>query len=376
MDKDANAARLLIVDDEVAHMRALCDTLTAQGFEVTGCADGHAALAALRERAFDAMLSDLMMPGLSGIDLLREALAIDPMLVGIIMTGEGTIGTAVEAMRSGAHDYVLKPFKLNALLPVISRGLTLRRLREHNAELERRVAGHVAQLEATNRELDAFTRSASHDLRSPLNIVLGFSALLAEEAGPQLSEKHRTWLGFIDRSARQMQELIEALMRLSSVARRSLCMQEVDLAQVAREVGEDLRREQPDRAIEVRVDALPPVRADAALVRQLMANLIGNAFKYTRRQARALIDVGVEAHDDGPVFFVRDNGVGFDMQQADRMFDAFQRLHRDDEFEGNGVGLSIVQRIVSRHGGRIWASSEPGQGACFRFTLGAVPGTA
>lgn len=376
MDQDAGGARLLIVDDELAHMRALCETLQAQGFAVTGCGSGQAALEALRQRPFDVMLTDLMMPGLGGIELLREALAIDGLLAVVIMTGEGSIGTAVEAMRSGAHDYVLKPFKLNALLPVISRGLTVRRLKVQNAELQQRVAEHVAQLEATNRELDAFTRSASHDLRSPLNIVLGFSGLLNQEAGPQLSDKHRSWLGFIERSARQMQELIEALMRLSNVGRRSLCLQEVDVAQIAREVAEDLRREQPGRAVSVTVAELPRVRADAALLRQLLANVMGNAFKYTREQEQARIDVGVETIDGEPVYFVSDNGVGFDMRQAGRMFDAFQRLHREDRFEGNGVGLSIVQRIVQRHGGRVWATSQPGQGACFRFTLGGAHGGA
>ncbi|MGA0612667.1 sensor histidine kinase [Caldimonas sp. KR1-144] len=367
---DSLPPRLLVVDDEIAHMRALCDTLKAQGFDVVGCEHGEAALAALRQAPFDLLLTDLMMPGMSGIALLRRALEIDATLVVVIMTGEGTIGSAVEAMQSGALDYVLKPFKLSAMLPVISRALAVRRLRAHNAELERRVREHTAELEATNRELDAFTRSASHDLRSPLNIVLGFSALLSEELAPQLSDKHRTWLSFIDRAAHQMQELVEALMRLSRVGRKTLNVQAVDVGPLVWEVVADLRREQPKRDVTVQIGELPRVMADAPLLRQLLVNLLSNAFKYTRQSERASVEIGVEARGDELVFFVRDNGVGFDMGRAERLFDAFQRLHREDEFEGHGVGLSIVQRVVQRHGGRIWVDAAVGRGACFFFTLG------
>lgn len=367
-------ARLLIVDDETAHMRALCETLQAHGFNVVGCEHGESALAALRQAPFDLLLTDLMMPGMSGLALLRRALEIDPTLVVIIMTGEGTIGSAVEAMQSGAFDYVLKPFKLSAMLPVITRGLGVRRLRAQNAALERRVREHTAELEATNRELDAFTRSASHDLRSPLNIVLGFSALLAEEHGPQMSDKHRLWLTFIERAAHQMQDLVEALMRLSRVGRKTLNVQMVDVGPMVWDVVADLRREQPQRNVTVHIRELPRVMADAPLLRQLLVNLLNNAFKYTRQAQQPIVEIGIEMRGEEQVFFVRDNGVGFDMGSAHRLFDAFQRLHREEEFEGNGVGLSIVHRIVQRHGGRIWVEAAVGQGACFFFTLAANAG--
>ncbi|HEY9027578.1 MAG TPA: ATP-binding protein [Burkholderiaceae bacterium] len=366
---EAVKAKLLIADDEPAQLRALCDTLQDQGYAVRGCPGGAQALAALHEEPFDLLLADLMMPGMSGIQLLRAALAIDPTLVGIIMTGEGTIGTAVEAMQTGALDYILKPFKLSAVLPVLGRALTLRRLRAENAALERRVREHAAELEATNRELEAFTRSASHDLRAPLNAVLGFSSLLQAELGPKVPDEPRSWMGQIEQAAQQMSDLIDALMRLSQVGKQALHVQKVNVTELVRGVVDELRQGQPQRRVTVRVGDLSEAMADPPLLRQVFVNLLGNAFKYTRDIAHAEIDVRVERQGGESVFAVRDNGPGFDMTRADRLFHAFQRLHTLDEFEGSGVGLSIVQRIVQRHGGRVWAHSAPGSGASFFFTL-------
>jgi signal transduction histidine kinase len=370
MNDEEIKARLLVVDDEQAQLRALCDTLEDQGYQVHGCGSGDQALAALRQARFDLMLSDLKMPGMNGIALLRAAQAIDPMLSGIIMTGEGSIGTAVEAMQSGALDYVLKPFTLSAILPVVGRSLTIRRLRMANAALEQRVREHVAELEATNRELDAFTRSASHDLRAPLNAVLGFSALLLNSLGPQLGPEHREWLGHVERSARSMSSLIDALMRLSYVGRQTLDVRSTDVAALVAGVVDDLRKEQPQRELTLALGELPAVHADASLLKQVFVNLLSNAVKFTRDTPKAAIELGSEMHGDERVYFVRDNGPGFDAQHAERLFDAFQRFHNAAKFEGHGIGLSIVQRIVHRHGGRIWAESAPGRGASFYFTIG------
>jgi len=169
-----------------------------------------------------------------------------------------------------------------------------------------------------------------------------------------------------------MSQLIDALMRLSRVGRQVLSLQLVDMAALVREVADELRQAQPQRHVALKLGELPPATADAPLLRQLFINLLSNAFKFTRNVEQAVIEVGCDARDDGPVFLVRDNGPGFDMARAQNLFDAFQRLHRSNEFEGSGVGLSIVQRIVLRHGGRIWAQAAPGQGATFSFTLGAA----
>ena len=367
---NAAPARLLIVDDETAQMQALCDTLEEQGYQVLGRSNGEDALATLRQQPFDLLLCDLMMPGMNGITLLRAALATDPTLVGIIMTGEGTISTAVEAMQSGALDYILKPFKLSAILPVLSRSLAMRRLRQQNAALEQRVREHANELETINRELEAFTRSASHDLRAPLNVVLGFSSLLLDELGPHVPPEQRAWLSHVERSARRMSQLIDALMRLSYVGRQALHTEVVEMAALVRAVIAELRHEQPHHRVTLRIGELPETIADASLLKQLFVNLLSNAFKFTRQTEQATVEIGCELRDGERVFYVRDNGSGFDMARAARLFDAFQRFHRADQYEGSGIGLSIVQRIVQRHGGRIWAQASPGQGASFFFTLG------
>lgn len=366
---EAIKARVLIVDDETAHMRALCDTLEDQGFDAVGCSSGAAALQALQLSRFDLLLTDLMMPGLSGIELLRAALLIDPNLVGIIMTGEGTIGSAVGAMQAGALDYILKPFKVSALLPVLRRGLTVRRLQVENAALQARSRSYLAELELANRELEAFTRSASHDLKAPLNGILGLSTLLLETLGPQLSDEHLTWLNQIRQSAQSMNLLIEALMRLSRIGRQTLEMKTIDMGALVDSVVAELRSTLGQRKVSVQLGQLPSATGDASLLKQLYMNLLSNAFKFTRTREQAIIEVGSLAQADEQVYFVRDNGVGFDPAKAKRLFDAFERLHGHAEFEGSGVGLSIVQRIVQRHGGHIWAEAAPDKGACFYFTL-------
>lgn len=367
---EISKARLLVVDDEPAQMRALCNTLEDHGYAALGCTSADSALAALRQASFDLLLADLMMPGMNGIGLLREALAIDPTLAGVIMTGEGTISTAVEAMQSGALDYILKPFKLSAILPVLERSLEMRRLRLENAALERRVREHAAELEAANAELDAFTRSASHDLRSPLNAVVGFSGLLMNTLGPELPAQQLTWLVNIEQSAKHMSQLIDDLMRLSRLGRQALSLQAVDLNALVQGVVDELLQHPSQRDLKVHLGDLPVTMADASLLRQVFFNLLSNAFKFTRGVEHAVVDIDCDRRGEECVFFVRDNGSGFDMARADRLFDAFHRLHRAEDFEGSGVGLSIVQRVVHRHGGRVWAEASPGQGASFFFTLG------
>jgi signal transduction histidine kinase len=368
----AGAPRLLVVDDEAMLMRSLCETLSDRGYETTGFTSAQAALVALRRERFDLLLADLAMPEMDGITLLREALNEDPSLVGVIITGEGTIGSAVESMRSGAYDYILKPFKMGAILPVLQRALALRALRAEKEALEGQLRERAAELEAANRELDAFARTASHDLRAPLAAVASMSSLLVRVHAAHLPEQASSWVRLIDSEVRRMLDLVDNLMRLSRLGRQSLDLRPVNMEGLAHDVVAELRGREPGRSIEVRVGPLPAASADAALLRQVFVNLLSNAFKFTRGREPAVIEVQCETDERAPVYRVCDNGAGFDMARVGRLFDAFQRLHRQTEFEGTRVGLSIVQRIVQRHGGRVWVESAPDRGACFFFTLGAA----
>lgn len=362
-------SRILIVDDEAAQVRALCDTLRDRGYDTTGFTDPACALAALRQRTFDVLLADLSMPGLTGIELLQEAQRIDGDLAGIIMTGDGTVPTAVAAMKSGALDYILKPFKLGLVLPVIERALALRHLRLANAKLERDVRQRTAELEAANRELDAFVRSASHDLRSPLMAVMICAEQLIDEHGPVLPAAGRRQVEKVIAGAERMKHLIDDLLRLSGVGRRPLEMRPVQVAALVEDVLGELRAGDPARDIEVRIGELGDCIADPGLLRQVFANLLSNAYKFTRETIDGMVEVSCRAAAGEKIYSVKDNGAGFDMQRAANLFGAFQRLHSASRFEGNGIGLSIVQRIVERHGGRIWAEAEIGRGAAFHFAL-------
>lgn len=375
-------ARLLIVDDEAAQVTALCRTLQMEGYSVTGFVLASEALAAVRVGAFDIVITDLMMPEMDGIALLRAASELDADIVGIVMTGHGTIDTAVDAMKNGALDYILKPFNLNAILSVLSRAVAIRRLRQQNAALSQRVARRTAELEAANRELlaankelEAFANSVSHDLRTPLRAINGFAQLLIDQFGGEIPVEAGKLLNRISAKTRDMGQLIEDLLRFSHLSRQPLVKQSVDVTRLVREVLGELRAEEPDRDVAIVVHDLPKAVADPSLLKQVLMNLEANALKFTRHCARPMIEIDGWRDQDECLYCIRDNGAGFDMRYSDKLFGMFQRLHGADEFEGTGIGLSIAQRVIERHGGRIWAEAEVGKGAAFTFSLPCdVPG--
>ena len=253
-------------------------------------------------------------------------------------------------------------------------------VRTLNESLERRVAERTrelqminSELEATNRGLEAFSYTVSHDLRNPLAAIDGLSALLQSQHVGTLSDKGLHFVSLMRLSVKNMAQLIDDLLRLARTAREPIERRRVDLEALVRECVADFHDEIERRHIKVAIDHLPVIEGDAALLRQVFVNLLGNAVKYTRHQAQAAIEVGYRTVQGQRVIDVKDNGAGFDMQYADKLFGVFQRLHRQDEFEGTGVGLAIVQRIVQRHGGRIWADASPGHGAAFHFTLEDPP---
>jgi light-regulated signal transduction histidine kinase (bacteriophytochrome) len=317
-----------------------------------------------------------MMPEMNGIEFLRAAHEIDPDLVGIVMTGHGAIETAVAAMKTGALDYILKPFKLSAILPVLSRSVAVRRLRMMNLALTKGVADRTAELEAKNRELsaankdlEAFAYSASHDLRSPLRTMEGFLRIVLDDYAHELSAEVRTHIERTASGAQRLSLLIEALLKFSHLGRQPLAKQTVNMKALAHEALRELEVGEAASNAIVRIGDLPDCAVDGVLFKQVLVNLLSNAFKFTRHEANALIELDGRREGGECVYEVRDNGVGFDPRYAQKLFGIFQRLHRHDEFEGTGVGLSIVQRIVERHGGRIAARSEIGQGATFTLRM-------
>ena len=239
-----------------------------------------------------------------------------------------------------------------------------------NAELEQRVRDRTAELEAANQELEAFSYSVSHDLRAPLRAMDGFSMALLEDCAGKLDETAQDHLRRIRAGSQRMAELIDDLLNLSQVTRTEMRRERVDLTVMAEEIGAELRRLQPDREVNLVVAPALTADADARMLRLVLNNLLDNAWKFTSRRAQACIEVGARELDGQRVFFVRDNGAGFDMAYAGRLFGAFQRLHSTQEFEGTGIGLAIVQRIIHRHGGRVWAEGAVEQGAIVYFTVG------
>lgn len=238
-----------------------------------------------------------------------------------------------------------------------------------NTELEARVRQRTSQLEKTNRELEAFSYSVSHDLRAPLRAVDGFSRILLEDYAPELSPQARRYLHLVRQNSQQMGELIDDLLTFSRLSRRSLQKQPVSPTNLVRQALAELQAEQSERCIELTIGDLPPCQADPKMLKQVWLNLLANALKYTREREVAVIQIGSRLENGQSVYFVQDNGVGFDMQYKHKLFDPFQRLHRAEEYEGTGVGLATVQRIIHRHGGRVWAEAEVDKGATFYFTI-------
>jgi signal transduction histidine kinase/FixJ family two-component response regulator len=533
------AARLLIVDDEQPQLQALCDTLQQEGFITHGFTSPPEAVAALREQPFDLLLTDLVMPQIDGITLLQACHEVDRDLACIVMTGHASVSTAVEALKAGAFDYVVKPLGVNSILTAITRALTVRRLRleniqlresvsicelarsisqgldrdaitartvaaaaqqsdvaavylftptaaghfqlagsagprailfedgQHigadtldpwlvqarrdlelpgddtqvrapfshpfdrrigvalpviageslfgvlgftstrsprrispgqlksldvlartaaaafaaatmladlkkaNAGLEARVQQHTEDLAAANKDLDAFSYSVSHDLREPLRAIEGFCEMFRTEFGAAIPEAGAPVFERIVTAAQRMSRRINDLLHYSRFGRHPLNRQQVDLRRLVLQTVQALQQGAASRQIEVEVGALPDCFGDPVLLEQVLVNLLSNAFKFTAGREPARVQVGALRQGEHVAYYVRDNGIGFDMRYADRLFGVFQRFHPQDAFEGTGIGLSIVHRIITRHGGRVRADSRPGEGTTLFFSLPA-----
>ena len=242
-------------------------------------------------------------------------------------------------------------------------------IRKLNEQLEQRVQRRTAQLNAFNRELEAFSYSVSHDLRAPLRSIDGFSKILLEDYADELDEEGNDYLKRVRAASQRMGQLIDDLLDLSRMTRSEMRRESVDLSDLAKSFAEELKRSQPERRVEFLIEGGLLVEGDKSLLRVVLENLLRNAWKFTGKQTHARIEFGASEQEDKRAYFVRDNGAGFDMAYADKLFGAFQRLHGGSEFEGTGIGLATVQRIIHRHGGRVWAEGRVGYGATFYFTL-------
>jgi light-regulated signal transduction histidine kinase (bacteriophytochrome) len=263
-----------------------------------------------------------------------------------------------------------RPAILGTLLDVTERVRSDEEIRSLNADLERRVQERTRELALANKELESFSYSVSHDLRAPLRHMGGFLELLQKKAGPVLDEKCRRYTKMIAESVTEMGNLIDNLLSFSRMARAELRASSVNIEELLGSVINELAPDCSGRDVRWQIGPLPVIQADPALLRQVFLNLLSNALKYTRNRSSAIIEIGtIPSVDAEDILFVRDNGVGFDMKYANKLFGIFQRLHRNEDFEGIGIGLANVQRIVNRHGGRIWADAVVDSGATFYFSL-------
>jgi signal transduction histidine kinase len=329
----------------------------------------------------DAILLDLALPDSSGLDTFEKIHSHAPAIPIIVLTGTDDDALAFKAVREGAQDYLVKGQVSSQLLGrtiqyAIERKrineeleILYRQIQQHSAELERTVAERTKWLEAANRELESFSYSVSHDLRAPLRAMDGFSRILLEEHSKQLSPDAKRYLQLVRSNAQQMSDLIDKLLAFSRLGRQPLNKQSVMPIDIVNKVLEELQDEQAGRHIDVVIGDLPACEADPTLLKQVFVNLISNALKFTRRRETARIEIGSQEREGTVVYFVKDNGAGFDMKYVNKLFGVFQRLHSTNEYEGTGVGLANVQRIIHRHGGKVWAEGEVDNGATVYFTI-------
>jgi two-component system NtrC family sensor kinase len=383
--------RILTVDDSLTYLHEVAAQLREEGYDVIPAHSGEEALELLAVQSVDCILLDLVMPGLSGQETCRRIKkSAEWRDIPLIMhTALEEQDAMIEGINAGADDYIAKSSDLEVLRARVRAQLRRKQFEDENRnireqllqkELEVTVANSarelaetraalVEEVERKNGELEAFSYSVSHDLRSPLRSIDGFSQLLLEDYAGTLDAKGQDYLRRVCDSARHMGELIDDLLSLSQVGRAELKRSPVDLANIARAVFEELKKRDPERHVELRSAGPLLAEADERLMRVAFDNLLGNGWKFTAKVPQAWIEIGVERKTVGAAFFVRDNGAGFDMSYAEKLFRPFQRLHSESEFPGTGIGLATVHRVIDRHGGRIWANGAVGEGATFYFTI-------
>jgi two-component system, NtrC family, sensor kinase len=382
--------KILAVDDSKTYLHELSDALAGEGYDVVLAQSGEEALDLLAVQAVECILLDLLMPGMGGKEACQRIKAAPDLrdIPLILLTAVEDRGAMLDGLSSGADDYISKSSEFEVLKARVRAQIRRKQFEDENRrireellrkeldaaearsakELAETRAALVAELERKNKELEAFSYSVSHDLRAPLRSIDGFSKALIEDCADKLDEEGLKHLNRVRAAAQRMGELIDDMLQLSRVTRLDLNRRRVDLSALAREVAADLQRQEPERRVVVELEDGLFADADPRLVRIVLENLLGNAWKFTRKVEEPKIVIGMR-EGDGPVFFVRDNGAGFDMQHAEKLFRPFQRLHVESDFPGTGIGLATIHRVIDRHGGRVWAEAVVGEGATFFFSL-------
>jgi DNA-binding response OmpR family regulator len=387
--------KILAVDDSETYLQELAGMLRTDGYEVVLARSGEEALNLLSVQPVDCVLLDLLMPGLGGQETCRRLKAVPFMrdIPVIMLTALEDREAMIQGLGAGADDYIAKSNDFEILRARVlaqirrkqfedeNRAIRERLLRKEMEANEARSAREIAEaraalveeLEWKNQELEAFSYSVAHDLRAPLRSLDGFSMALLEDYADKLDGEGKQYLRALRESAQHMAALIDDLLSLSRVTRSEFQREDVDLAEIARKVVARLRRASPERRVEFSAADGLLVSGDERMLTIALENLIGNAWKFTGRCNEARISLGLVEQGGHPVFAIQDNGAGFDMAYGSKLFGVFQRLHSTTEFEGTGIGLATVQRVVRRHGGRIWAEGMVDKGATFFFTLAGRP---
>jgi signal transduction histidine kinase len=361
---DILKASILIVDDQEANVSLLDQMLRGAGYvSITSTTNPRAVQELHRQHRYDLILLDLQMPGFDGFQVMENLKEIeaDNYLPVLVITAQPN--HRLQALKAGARDFVSKPFDLAEVLIRVHNMVEVRLLHLESKCLCR-------ELQDANQELEAFSYSVSHDLRAPLAHIMGFAELLQRKAGPSLSEENRNYLTMIAEAAKRMGNLITDILAFSHLGHAVLNKAEVNVDGLNQEILQEFQAETKARQITWDIHPLPMLLCDRALLRMVLVNLLANAVKFTRNCPAPRIEIGCISESNGEnVIFVRDNGAGFDSKYVGKLFGVFQRLHKQEEFEGTGIGLANVQRIVKRHGGRVWAEGEVDKGATFYFSL-------
>jgi two-component system sensor histidine kinase/response regulator len=371
---------ILYVEDEAAAREMVGNMLAGKihGLRLFCAENGESGLAILREYQPDIVVTDIHMPVMDGVRMADAIKSLNPETLIVAVTAFSDSQNLLNAIEIGVNHYVLKPIDYGKLFAAIRKCIEIvrlqRQVKKQNERIEilnTNLAAYASELEMANQELEAFNYSVSHDLRRPLTTINGYCQVIQTLCGAKLDGECREYLKEIHDGTLRMNQLIKTLLDFSRINRYELRRQKVNLSGLAGEVAASLQRAEPARRATIRIAEGMTAYGDEDLLRLVLENLFGNAWKYAGRREEAVIESGVTGIDGTPAYFIHDNGAGFDMADAGRLFIPFQRLHATDDFAGHGIGLATVQRIIQRHGGRVWAEGEPGIGATFYFTLPA-----